>query len=110
MNPLVGILSPAARKTLYAVYGLAGLCVGAVQVWCASTSAHQPSWVDGGLAVLAYIGVALGFTAASNVPTPDTDEPGGDGEAGHINALEAALLVLVVIVILMLLSGHGLRL
>ena len=78
MNPLTGILSPAARKTLYTVCGTAGLLVGAIQVWCASTNSTQPSWVDGALAVLAYVGTGLGFTAASNVPTPDPDEPGGD--------------------------------
>lgn len=82
MNPLTGILSPAARKTLYALYGLVGLCVGGIQAWCASTAADQPSWLNGAVAVLAYVGVALGFTAASNVPTPDTDEAGGDGQAG----------------------------
>jgi len=100
VNPLQGILSPTARKTLYTVYSLAVLAVGAVTVWCASTDAHQPSWVDGSLAVLAYIGGGLGFTAASNVPTPDTDEPGGDEGEAAIGLVGVLLIVILVVLIL----------
>jgi len=98
-NPLSGILSPATRKALYAVYGVLGLAVGAVQAWCAASDAHQPSWLNGATAVLAYVGVALGFTAASNVPTPDTDEPGGGGDAGW-STTELCLVVIAAVLLL----------
>jgi hypothetical protein len=99
MNPLTGLFSPATRKTLYVLFSLAGLFVGAVMAWCGATDAAQPSWVDGATAVLTYVGAGLGLTAASNVPTPDTDEPGG-GEDG---AVEIGLLGLVLIIILIVL-------
>ena len=97
MNPLVGLATPAIRKALYAVYGVAGLVVGVIQAYCASSAAHQPSWLNGATAVLAYVGVALGFTAASNVPAPDTNEPGGDG---GFTVMELCVAVIAVIVVL----------
>jgi hypothetical protein len=98
-NPLVGAFSPAFRKALYTVFSLAGLTYTAVLAYCAATDAHQPSWVDGAAAALTVIGTGLGLTAASNVPTPDTDEAGG-GEDG---AVEIGLLGLVLIIILIVL-------
>lgn len=103
MNPLTGLFTPAIRKALYALYGAAGLVVGAIQAYCASSDAHQPSWINGATAVLAYVGVALGFTAASNVPTPDTDEPGG-GDAGVVGWIVLAVIVLAFIGLFSLLS------
>lgn len=94
MNPLVGIFSPAVRKALYALYGAAALFSGAVAAYSAASEAHQPSWLDGANAVLVYVGAALGLTAASNVPTPDTDEPGGDG--GEVGILLVILIAVAV--------------
>lgn len=105
MNPLVGLFSPAIRKALYTLFGVAGLVVGAIQAYCASSAARQPSWIDGATAVLAYVGVGLGFTAASNVPTPDTEETGGDaGVIGWAFVLLVALVALVVLAIVGLAS------
>jgi hypothetical protein len=98
-NPLSGVLTPQIRKWLYTLHGLASLVVGAVLAWCAaSADAAQPDWVDQAMAVLTYTGLALGLTAASNVPTPDTDEPGGDGgEVGIVGLLLIIVLVLLVV-------------
>lgn len=63
MNPLQDILTPAIRKYLYAAYGLAGLALGVLTIAGVSTGKTAE--------VLAYLGVALGLTAASNVkPKP----------------------------------------
>lgn len=68
MNPLTSI-PPKVRKVLYLVYGVVGLVLGAFQV--AGVDAVGPVDVSTALAVYAYVGVALGFTAGSNVDTPD---------------------------------------
>ena len=99
-NPLVGLFSPATRKTLYVLFALAALAVGAVMAWCGATDTAMPSWVDGSNAVLTYVGAALGLTAASNVPTPDTDEPGGDKGAVEIGLLGLLLIIILIVLIL----------
>lgn len=74
MNPLVNVLTPAVRKYLYAAYALAGVILGACSV----------ANVDTGKAadVLAYVGVALGLTAAANASvTPATKKAQQEGEA-----------------------------
>jgi hypothetical protein len=98
-NPLVGLFSPATRKALYVIFSLATLAVGAVMAYCGASDLAQPDWVDGANAVLVYVGLGLGLTAASNVPTPDTDEPGG-GEQGAVSLLEACAVVVAVIAVL----------
>lgn len=62
MNVLHEILPAVWRKRAYAAYALAGVLVGALAV----------AGVDVGTApdVLAYLGVALGLTAASNTTEP----------------------------------------
>lgn len=100
MNPLTGLFSPATRKALYVVFALAGIVVGAVMAWCGATDTAQPDWVDGATAVLTYVGAALGLTAASNVPTPDTEEPGGtEGHSDLVTVLVVAVLVLIVLML-----------
>lgn len=64
MNPLTDILSPSLRKYLYAAYALAGVVLGGLQVGYGS---EGPGWLDVALRVFAYLGIALGATAASNV-------------------------------------------
>lgn len=58
-NPLTGILPAAARRYLYAAYALAGVVLGCLQIADVQTGKTAE--------VLAYVGVALGITAASNV-------------------------------------------
>lgn len=98
MNPLSGLFTPAIRKALYALFGAATLFSGAVMAYDAAANVTQPSWIDGMNAVLVYVGAALGLTAASNVPTPDTDEPGGD--EGGISIIEACVVAVAVVVVL----------
>ncbi len=61
-NVLTDIVPARFRKYLYALYALAGLVTGALAV----------AGVDVGKTpdVLAYVGIALGLTAASNTPAP----------------------------------------
>lgn len=66
MNPLTQILPAAARKYLYAAFALAGLVVGALAIGGVDVR-QAPD-------VLAYIGIALGLTAASNTPSVEPDE------------------------------------
>ena len=64
-NPLQDIIPAKARKYVYAVYALAGVVIGALAI----------AGVDVGKApdVLAYVGIALGLTAASNTPAPPAE-------------------------------------
>jgi hypothetical protein len=69
-NPLVNIFGPALRARLYAVYAVAGLVIGSVQAGysaVADRGIEVPTSIQVALAVYAYLGIALGFTAASNV-------------------------------------------
>ena len=68
-NPFTQI--PASvRKWLYLAYGVVGLVLGALQVADVENVAGLST--DKALQVLAYVGLALGFTAASNISTiPD---------------------------------------
>lgn len=69
------VLSAEARRVLYAVYGFLGLALGAVQVAYAAASVGQPTWLTVTLAVFAFLGVGLGFTAAANTHPNATVEP-----------------------------------
>lgn len=66
MNPLTDILTPTIRKYLYLAWTLATVVVGALNIADVDTGAT----VD----VLAYLGAALGLTAASNVDTHEAGE------------------------------------
>lgn len=63
MNLLTDIVPAHVRKYLYALFALAGIIVGALNI----------ADIDTGKAaeVIAYIGIALGITAASNVPASE---------------------------------------
>lgn len=74
---LKDIITPKVRKPVYAVYAIIGLILGATQVGFSAAEAGQPVWLTVALAVFAFVGTALGFTAASN--TPDTDYLDGPG-------------------------------
>jgi hypothetical protein len=60
------ILSPATRQKVYAVFALLGVALGAVQVAFSAADSGQPEWLTVTLAVYAFLGGALGLTAASN--------------------------------------------
>ena len=107
------------HRTVRLVIGLVG-AIAVTSGLFVSVLAYQAKDIPEGL--LAIATTALGAltsmlvsTRGGNDPQPVVvQQPEGEPvpveEAGHINALEAAVLVLVVVVILMLLSGHGLRL
>lgn len=63
-NPLTGILTPKVRRYLYAAFFVAGVALGALKLADVDTGATAQ--------ILAYIGAALGLTAASNTPSPET--------------------------------------
>ena len=66
MNPLT-LIPDSVRQVVYVVYACAVIGVGAVQVGFVSVDAAQPPALTVALAVLAYLGAALGITAASNI-------------------------------------------
>ena len=74
MNPLVEVAPALWRRRLYLAYALVGLVVGGLQVGYATTGG-DPEWLQVVLALVAYLGVALGLTAASNTqpnaPSPE---------------------------------------
>jgi hypothetical protein len=66
-NPLTGILPAGTRKALYSTYSLIGLIVGGIQAAYGSVSVGSPDWLKATLSVYAFLGTAIGATAASNV-------------------------------------------
>lgn len=66
------ILPAAIRRRIYYLFAWAGICIGGVQVGFATASSHQPVALTVVLAVYAYLGTALGFTAGANT-TPEEE-------------------------------------
>lgn len=62
------ILPPHVRKVVYVVFALLGVALGAIEVWYATAGVTGPEWTAPALAVYAFVGGALGLTAASNTP------------------------------------------
>lgn len=73
---LTDILTPEVRKPIYAIYAILGVLLGATQVAYAAAEAGQPVWLTVALAVFAFVGTALGFTAAANTPTESRHRQG----------------------------------
>lgn len=63
IGALVDVIPASWRKPLYALYALAGVVLGTVQI----ALEPDPSWMGPAFAVYAYIGAAFGLTASSNV-------------------------------------------
>lgn len=57
---------PRLRKALYTIYSVLGLALGATQVGYATADAGTPVWLKVTIAVFAFLGAGLGFTAATN--------------------------------------------
>lgn len=68
MNPRVA-LPPKARASLYLPFALIGVALGATQVGYSAAEAGQPTWLIVAMSVYAFLGGALGITAASNTDT-----------------------------------------
>lgn len=56
------------RTYVYAVYATLGVVIGSIQVGYAAAEAGQPVWLTVALAVFAYVGGAIGYTAATHTP------------------------------------------
>lgn len=67
MNPLEN--NPQARATVYQLFWVLGLALGATQVGFAAAELGQPVWLTVALAVFAFLGVGVGYTAAQNTPS-----------------------------------------
>ena len=66
-TPLTDFASPRIRQILYLAYTVLALISAALQIAYSSGGWGQPVWLTVGVAVLSFLGGALGFTAASNV-------------------------------------------
>jgi protein-S-isoprenylcysteine O-methyltransferase Ste14 len=73
-NPLTEALPAKVRQIIYVAFAVAGVGVGATQVGYASANIDQPTWLNVTLAVFAFLGTALGITAASNIRKPDAND------------------------------------
>lgn len=75
MNPLEQY--PAARRVVYHAFWSLGVALGGTQVGFAAAEAGQPTWLTVVLAVYAFVGGAIGYTAARN--TSVTKDGGTNG-------------------------------
>lgn len=60
------IFTPSTRAVVYRLYAVVGLLLGATQVGFSSADVGQPTALTVALAVFAFIGTGLGFTASAN--------------------------------------------
>ena len=56
------------RKTVWAVYVLAGLTLGSLSAWFTTTEGSVPIWLQGALAVSAFLAAPFGTLAIANIP------------------------------------------
>lgn len=69
---LGAILPVAVRKTVYALYGVLGIVISAVQVaYAAVPGGTQPVWLTVTLAVVAFLAAPVTALAVSNTPSPE---------------------------------------
>ena len=64
------VMPAHVRKVLYVIFAVVGLALGATQVGYSAAEAGQPTWLTVALAVYAFVGTGLGFTASANTPAP----------------------------------------
>jgi protein-S-isoprenylcysteine O-methyltransferase Ste14 len=111
---MVGVLQsiPAKlRQIIYGAFVTIGVLLGAIQVGNASiNNGSQPDWLTAALVVYAYLGTALGFTAAVNVtseslPRPAPDNPRHHDERGRVrDPLSIVIVGTCVLFLLILVS------
>lgn len=65
------LLTPQRRALVYAGYALLGVIVGSLQVGYSAAEAGQPVWLTVTLAVFAYLGGAIGYTATTHTPSAE---------------------------------------
>jgi hypothetical protein len=64
-------LPSTVRRIVYLAFALVSLIAGGLQVGYSAAELGQPVWLTVTLAVLAYVGIAVGFLAAGNTPAPE---------------------------------------
>lgn len=69
MATLTNVLPAHARKLVYTVYSVIGLVLGAFQAGFGALDNGSPGWMKVSLSVYAFLGTAVGATAASNTNT-----------------------------------------
>ena len=62
-------IPPRLRGTIYSSFALVGLALGGTQVGYSAAEARQPTWLTVAMAVFAFVGTGIGYTAATNTPT-----------------------------------------
>lgn len=77
MSALTDILPASIRRRMYLIYGLMGISIGAAQAGISAAQIDQPKALTVVLAVYAYLGIALGLTAAANTDQPPKVRPRG---------------------------------
>ena len=65
---LIPLLSERTRAVIYAIYAVGSTALGATQVAYAAAELGQPTWLVVALAVWAFLGGAVGYTAVTHVP------------------------------------------
>lgn len=69
-------LTPRVRQVAYIVFAILGIAIGATQVAFATAAVVAPVWLAVTIAVYAFVGGQMGFTAADRVPAaPLPDVP-----------------------------------
>lgn len=69
-NDLGAIITHAqTRRIVWAVYVLAGLILGGLSTWFTTTEGSVPVWLQGALAVSAFLAAPFGTLAIANIPS-----------------------------------------
>lgn len=66
------------RGRLYSCFAFIGLGLGSAQVGYSAADSGQPTWLTVALAIYAYVGVAIGYTAATHTPKAPPGEHRAD--------------------------------
>ena len=70
------LIPTKARAVVYGIYAAVGVVIGSIQVAYAAAESGQPVWLTVALAVYAYVGGAIGYTALTH--TSDAPEYVGE--------------------------------
>lgn len=63
------ITSAKARKIVWSAYVFAGLILGGLSTWFTTTEGNVPTWLQGALAVSAFLAAPFGTLAIANIAT-----------------------------------------
>lgn len=70
-DPTLPFLTPRVRQIAYIVFAILGIAIGATQIAFAAAALTAPVWLAVTVAVYAFVGGQMGFTAADRVPASD---------------------------------------